>query len=76
MSLLTLRVAGMGDALALAALSGQLGYPTSAAESANRLAAILGSPDHAVFVACIESDVVDWIHVFFCLINSSKHTPL
>ena len=62
---LRLRPAGAGDSFRLAELSKQLGYPQSAAETGERLAALSANPDHAVFVATLESDEpVGWIHVY------------
>jgi GNAT superfamily N-acetyltransferase len=55
----------LDDAPALAELSTELGYPTSAAAAKDRLAPILGSDDHAVIVAASgDGAVVGWIHVF------------
>jgi len=59
-----IRIAGVDDASALAALSNRLGYQTSIEQSESRLISVLGSNDHAVFVACVDSDVVGWVHVF------------
>jgi GNAT superfamily N-acetyltransferase len=53
------------DAAALAELSGQLGYPSSARETTDRLAPILDSDEHLVLTACDPGgSVVGWIHVF------------
>jgi GNAT superfamily N-acetyltransferase len=49
---LSFREAGRADAAALASLSGELGYPVSAAEMEERLEATARYPDHAVLVAC------------------------
>jgi len=63
-----IRPATAEDAQALAELSGQLGYPTSAAESAQRLRTLLRSADHAVLVACSPGRApVGWVHVFLAL---------
>ena len=64
---LVVRSATVGDAAALAILSGQLGYPSSRDEVERRLAEILVHPEHVVFVAEITgkgSDlrVAGWIH--------------
>lgn len=56
--------AGVADATAIAELSGQLGYPTSIRQAEGRLAAILESKSHAVFVARLDNQVVGWVHVF------------
>ncbi len=52
------------DAPALAALSTQLGYPSSPDEMRARLRAILGRDEHAVLVAEKDGQVVAWIHAF------------
>ena len=64
---LQIRPAQPEDAPALAALAGQLGYPTTPEEMAARLQALAEDDRHAVFVA-VEADgqVVGWIHVYLC----------
>ena len=53
------------DADAIARLSGELGYPTTAPDARRRLFDIKTSTNHAVMVAEDESGtVVGWIHVF------------
>jgi len=60
-----IRVARAGDAVALADLCTQLGYPSTPAEVAGRLEHIFGDPDHVVFVAELpEGGVVGFIHGF------------
>ena len=62
---ITVRNAIPDDAEAIARLSGELGYPTTAADARRRLFDIKTSKNHAVMVA--EDDagsVVGWIHVF------------
>jgi GNAT superfamily N-acetyltransferase len=59
-----LRRAKSSDAPALAALSGQLGYPVKVQQMASRLEAVLPDPSCTVLVA--EDDdgsVVGWTHV-------------
>ena len=51
------------DAVAVARLSGELGYPATPEAMRQRIASLLGSPDHAIFVACLADDVVGWIDV-------------
>lgn len=46
-----IRPARLEDAAEIAELSGQLGYPVSAAEMSARLSRTLGNPDYAVAVA-------------------------
>ncbi len=64
---LRIRPAQPNDAPTLAALAGQLGYPTTPEEMTARLRALAGDDRHAVFVA-VEADgqVVGWIHVYLC----------
>jgi GNAT superfamily N-acetyltransferase len=65
---LQIRPAQPEDVPALAALAGQLGYPTTPEGMAARLQALAEDDRHAVFVA-VEADgqVVGWIHVYLCL---------
>ena len=59
-----IRKARAGDAVRVAELSGQLGYPTPAKEMAKRLRAVLKDRDGACFVAeTKEHRVVGWVHV-------------
>jgi GNAT superfamily N-acetyltransferase len=68
MAQVKIRNAVIDDAPALADLSTQLGYPTRALQSANRLDAILGSKEQVVLVACLsDGSVVGWVHVFLTL---------
>src|SRR5229473_3166868 len=63
----TVRVATPADAPQIARLSGQLGYPTTPEEAAQRLAQLEGDARHAVFVAeSAPGQVVGWIHVEEC----------
>jgi GNAT superfamily N-acetyltransferase len=53
------------DNARLAELAGQLGYPSSTAEIAKRLAGMEGRRDHALFVAQLASgEIAGWIGVF------------
>jgi len=53
------------DSERVAALSGELGYPSTAAQIAARFAAIQGHPEARVFVATDRSDTVrGWVHVY------------
>jgi GNAT superfamily N-acetyltransferase len=63
MSHLTLRPATLSDAAAIAALNGELGYPTAAEEMAPRLASLLDVSGQAVLVAADDGGVIAWIHV-------------
>lgn len=60
-----IREAAPDDAEAIASLSGELGYPTGAADVRRRLLDIRTSVDHAVMVAeGASASVVGWVHVF------------
>lgn len=53
------------DYARIADLAGQLSYPSTPEEIARRLDGTKGSPDHAVFVAELESgEIGGWIAVF------------
>ncbi len=59
---LTVREVALADAAAIAELSGQLGYATSAAEMEQRMREILPlRKGHAALVACLGDEVVGWI---------------
>jgi len=61
---LHIRRARAADAPQLAVLSGQLGYPATAAQMRERLRGIKPVSQHAVFVAESAKDgVIGWIHV-------------
>jgi GNAT superfamily N-acetyltransferase len=65
-SQLTIRRVEPGDAEAVAALSGQLGYETTTEELQRRIAKLAECEDNqAVFVACMRKDaqLVGWIDV-------------
>ena len=55
--------AGPADAPELARLSTQLGYPMSAEEAVQRLAALDGQPDHRLLVARRGGGVAGWLQV-------------
>ena len=62
--LLKIRRAKSADAPRLAELSGQLGYPATAAQLKQRLRGIQPASLHAVFVAESSKDgIVGWLHV-------------
>jgi GNAT superfamily N-acetyltransferase len=61
---LKVRRARPHDAPKLAELSGQLGYPASAAQMKKRLKSLKPADQHAAFVAhSPEEGVIGWIHV-------------
>ena len=59
-----IRCAKSADAPRIAVLSGQLGYPATAAQMRKRLRGIKPASQHAVFVADSAKDgVIGWVHV-------------
>ena len=61
---LRIRIAKAGDASRLADLSGQLGYPATAAQIRQRLGAIRPASLNSVFVAeAKDAGVIGWLHV-------------
>jgi len=61
---LIIRRAKSSDAVRLAELSGQLGYPATAAQIRERFQKIQPASQHAVFVAdSAKGGVIGWIHV-------------
>jgi GNAT superfamily N-acetyltransferase len=61
---LKIRRAKRADAARIAELSGQLGYPATAAQMRKRLLGIKPTLPHAVFVADLPEDgVIGWLHV-------------
>ncbi len=72
---MTIRAASPEDAVQLAELSGQLGYPARPEEMKQRLARVQPDEDHAVLVAEEQGrGVVGWAHVFLyhSLENSTR----
>jgi GNAT superfamily N-acetyltransferase len=62
---ITIRAATLADAMLLAPLSGQLGYPSSPAEIFARLKEILADPEHVVLVAQQSTGAISgWADVF------------
>lgn len=64
---IAIRPARSADAAALAALAGQLGYPSTEADILRRLVMIEDRPQHAVFVAEADGAVAGWVHVLLDL---------
>lgn len=61
---LRIRLAKIGDAVPLAELTGQLGYPATPAEIRERMKGIRPAVQHALFVAeTKDAEVIGWIHV-------------
>ncbi len=64
------RLAEAGDVTAIARLAGELGYPSTADQVRDRLAAIEADPRCATFVAALSgNEVIGWIHL------SENHSP-
>ena len=51
------------DVVAMARLSGQLGYPVATDAFGERLAYLAARPENAIFVAKLNDEVVGWAHV-------------
>jgi GNAT superfamily N-acetyltransferase len=58
-----IRRAKSGDAADLAALSGELGYPATAAEIRSRLSRLKSAANDALFVAECDGEVIGWLHI-------------
>ncbi len=69
---LTIRKAIKSDAASLAALSGELGYPTSSLQIEDRLDKLSFNSDNGIYVAELDS-IVGWIHV--AIIQSLESNP-
>ncbi|MDO6389969.1 GNAT family N-acetyltransferase [Pontibacter sp. BT731] len=63
----TLRQIIEQDAAAIARLSGQLGYSSSVADTAQRLKAVVASKDHCGYAAILDEQLVGWIHGCYTL---------
>ncbi len=61
---LTIRPMTAGDALAVAGLSEQLGYPVAAALVAERLDVISRTPSNSFYVAELAGKVAGWVHIY------------
>lgn len=59
-----IRCANVSDAGYIAALSGQLDYPTSQEAVSIWLQRFLNHEDHAVFVAEVGQNIVGWVHAY------------
>ena len=57
-----IREAKKSDSVALAKLSGELGYPTTTEEMESRFDKVLSMPNNGIYVAELDS-IVGWIHV-------------
>ncbi|HEV2350275.1 MAG TPA: GNAT family N-acetyltransferase [Terriglobia bacterium] len=69
---ISIRPAALDDAGALAALSTQLGYPTSEDEARRRLTPILENPENVLYVAATPGGrVIGWLHAYLCRLVES-----
>ncbi len=76
-ALVVIRPAAPADATGLAALAGQLGYPTTAEQGAQRLRSILSQPTHQVFVAEVDGQLAGWVHAYLRdLLVSERHAHI
>ena len=57
-----IRKVKISNSVALAKLSGELGYPTTTEEMESRFDKVLSIPDNGIYVAELDS-IVGWIHV-------------
>jgi GNAT superfamily N-acetyltransferase len=62
-----IRHASVKDAMQIAALSEELGYPISVNDTMSNLAAIDKSNFDVAYTAVIGETVVGWIHVLYCI---------
>ncbi len=69
---LNIREAKKTDAIALAKLSGELGYPTTAEDMESRFDKLSAKSDNGIYVAELDS-IVGWIHV--SVIQSLESNP-
>jgi GNAT superfamily N-acetyltransferase len=60
---LTIRPMSPSDAAQAAELSGELGYAATADAMHARLLQLADLPDHVVYAACLDDEVVGWIDV-------------
>ena len=60
------------DADAITTLSKQLGYLLRSEETVQNIREVLADKDHAAFVACMDNQVVGWIHVLRAIRIESK----
>ena len=67
-----IRKAKKSDAVALARLSGELGYPTTTSEMESRFDKLFSKSDHDIYVAELDT-IVGWIHV--AVIQSLESNP-
>jgi GNAT superfamily N-acetyltransferase len=73
-----IRLASLEDAMEIAALSGQLGYPADVASMVERLKDLLPRTDQGIFVAAGTDDrLVGWVHIYMrSLVMLDLHAEL
>jgi ribosomal protein S18 acetylase RimI-like enzyme len=72
-----IRRAAVDDAQAIASLSTQLGYPTSADAVRMRLTAALARADNEILVAVTDKAVVGWLHIYGVhTLESASHAEI
>jgi GNAT superfamily N-acetyltransferase len=62
-----IRNAAINDSESITELSNQLGYATLNTDIQNRLKSIFNHPDHCVFVATNDDNIIGWIHGFYAM---------
>ena len=55
------------DAVAITALTHQLGYPLSSEQISQNISSIMGNKDHNAFVAVFDNKVVGWIGLAYSI---------
>lgn len=70
---MTIRVATLDDAPAIAGLVVQLGYAATVASARTRLVRLLDRADHAVLVAVEANRAIGFIHV--CVVETVENEP-
>lgn len=71
------RTAALADAASIAELSGQLGYPATPEQVAERLRRLEGNTEHVVYLAELREGpaagkVIGWVHVHECRFVESE----
>jgi GNAT superfamily N-acetyltransferase len=69
---ISVRLAALDDASALAGLSTQLGYATSVDDARRRMTQMAGNPESVVLVATrTDGQVIGWLHAYLCRLVES-----
>jgi GNAT superfamily N-acetyltransferase len=69
---INLRVMSIDDAVTVVALSKQLGYEISVAQTKDNIAAVALSPDNGAFVAMHENNIAGWINITYSVLIESQ----